>query len=92
MGLICILLATGLNTIKGFCSKKVSGKLTCFADNVDLSLLRSLVCALLGGIFLAIGGTIPAIPAKGLLILGFSCTGSSASSSVSSRKSSSSSS
>lgn len=68
MGLVYILFATVLNTVKGYGSKKVSGKLTCFADNVNLSLLRSLVCALLGGIFLVIGGTIPAIPAKGLLI------------------------
>ena len=64
MGLVYILFATVLNTVKGYGSKKVSGKLTCFADNVNLSLLRSLVCALLGGIFLVIGGTLPAIPAK----------------------------
>lgn len=68
MGLIYILLAAILNTVKGFCSKKVSGKLDCLADNIDLSLLRSVVCALLGALFLLANGVMPHLPAKGWLI------------------------
>ena len=68
MGLVCILIATVLNTTKGYCSKRVSGKLTCFADNINLSFFRSLVCALLGGIFVAIGGALPAMSAYGWLV------------------------
>ncbi len=52
MGLLCVFLATILNSAKGYCSKKVSSKLETLADNINLSLARSVLCTVLGFAFL----------------------------------------
>lgn len=70
-GYLFLLSTVILNTAKGFCSKKLSGDMDHLNDNIDLSMLRNTVCALIGGILIAVSGSF-GISSKGLLICGIS--------------------
>lgn len=76
-GLIFVFAAVFMNAAKGFCSKKVSGRMTCLAETVDLNLIRNLICGLLGAGILLFSRTDRMPDARGyaiILISGCSAT------------------
>ncbi len=77
IGYLFIFITVLLNVSKGGCSKKISTKLSCTADNINLCFVRNLVCVVLGGAIIAFSGTSLVLSANGILICilsGFSMT------------------
>lgn len=68
MGYLLILITVLLNISKGACSKKISTKIACMAENVNLCFVRNLVCVILGAFIIMFGGIDPSLPLNGILI------------------------
>jgi drug/metabolite transporter (DMT)-like permease len=57
MAYIFLLTAILLNLVKSFCSKRISGRVSGLSDTVDVTLVRNILCALLGVMIIFMGGT-----------------------------------
>ena len=68
IGYLFIFITVLLNVSKGGCSKKISTKLTCTADNINLCFVRNLVCVILGCAVITAGGIGYALSPTGFLI------------------------
>ncbi len=56
MGYIFLLIATFFNASKGFCSKKISNSVITLRDNLNVSLFRNVICAIISFLILALEG------------------------------------
>ena len=69
MGFLLIFGAVILNLVKAYSSKKLSKTTDCLVDNINLSVLRNLFCAILGAVFIFIfAGADFSMPWQGFLI------------------------
>ena len=68
MGYLLIFITALLNISKGACSKKISTKISCMAENINLCFIRNLVCVILGAFIILFSGINPVLPLNGTLI------------------------
>lgn len=69
MGFMFLFFAVLLNAVKSYCSKRISGHTETLSDTVDVTLVRNMLCAVLGAVFvLFFGQGSFVLPARGWLI------------------------
>lgn len=68
IGYLFIFITVLLNVSKGGCSKKISTKLSCTADNINLCFVRNLVCVILGCAVITVSSIGYALSPTGFLI------------------------
>ena len=68
LGYLFIFITALLNVSKGGCSKKVSSKLECMADNINLCFVRNFICVVIGAGILLSGGIGFKMPVAGWLV------------------------
>lgn len=69
MGFVFLFLSAFFNLTKSYCSKRISGRVEGFSATVDMTLVRNVLCAVIGAVILAIMGTEAfALPPMGWLI------------------------
>ena len=69
MGFLLLLAAAVFNMTKSYGSKKISGQVSGFAETVDISLCRNILCTVIGAVIIACSSPHGFdLPAKGLVI------------------------